>query len=143
SDGSQLWGEQYNRNSSDIFEVQEEIAKEIAEKLRLKLSGEEKGQLTKRYTGNVEAYQLYLKGRYHWNKRTIERLEKGIECFRQAIKIDPTYALAYAGISDSYASLGDVGLTAISSKEAFARAREAARQALAIDDMLAEAHNSL
>src|SRR5207248_806079 len=143
TDGSQIWGEQYNRRVADILDVQAEIAREITAQLRLRLSGEEQGRLTKRYTEKTEAYQLYLKGRYHWNKRTVERLEKGIECFRQALKIDPTYALAYAGISDSYAFLGDVGLTAISSKEAFARAREAARQALAIDDMLAEAHNSL
>ncbi|MFL6208704.1 MAG: BTAD domain-containing putative transcriptional regulator [Pyrinomonadaceae bacterium] len=142
-DGSQIWGEQYNRRAADILEVQTEIAREITEKLRLCLSREEQGRLTKRYTEHTEAYQLYLKGRYHWNKRTAERLEKGIECFQQALKIDPTYALAYAGISDSYAFLGDVGLTAMSSKEAFAKAREAARQALAIDDLLAEAHNSL
>src|SRR5205085_10332318 len=98
ADGSQLWGEQYNRNASDIFAVQEEIAREIAEKLRLRLSGAEQDQLTKRYTENVAAYQLYLKGRYHWNKRTIERMGKGLECFRQAIELDPTYALAYAGL---------------------------------------------
>lgn len=143
ADGSQLWGEQYHRNPSDIFEVQEEIAREISEKLRLRLTGEEKGRLAKRYTENTEAYQLYLKGRYHWNKRTAEALEKGIESFRQAIESDPAYALAYAGISDCYAFLGDVGLTAIPSREAFAKAREAARRALEIDDALAEAHNSL
>jgi tetratricopeptide (TPR) repeat protein len=143
SDGSQLWGEQYNRNSSDIFEVQEEIAKEITEKLRLRLTGDQQGRLTKRYTENAEAYRSYLKGRYHWNKRTVEGLEKGIECFEQAIKIEPAYALAYAGISDCYAFLGDVGLTAISSKEAFSKAREAAIRALELDEALAEAHISL
>jgi TolB-like protein/Flp pilus assembly protein TadD len=143
SDGSQLWGEQYDRSSADIFEVQEEIAREIAGKLRLRLSGEERGRLTKRYTENTAAYQLYLKGRYYWNKRTVEALEKGIECFRQAIGVDPDYALAYAGISDCYAFLGDVGLTAIPSREAFSKAREAARKALEIDAALAEAHNSL
>jgi DNA-binding SARP family transcriptional activator/Flp pilus assembly protein TadD len=143
SDGSQIWGEQYSRSASDIFEVQEGIAREIAGKLRLKLSGEEKLRLSKRYTENTEAYRLYLKGRHHWNKRTVEYLEKGLECFRQAIKIDPDYALAHAGISDCYAFLGDVGLTAVPSREAFAKAREAARLALDIDDTLAEAHNSL
>ncbi|HEX6183605.1 MAG TPA: tetratricopeptide repeat protein [Pyrinomonadaceae bacterium] len=143
SDGSQLWGEQYDRRPADIFEVQEEIAREIAGKLRLRLSGEEKGRLTKRYTENAEAYQLYLKGRYHWNKRTVEALGKGLECFRQAIELDPDYALAYAGISDCYAFLGDVGLTAIPSREAFSKAREAAGKALEIDGALAEAHNSL
>src|SRR5215208_4993193 len=140
SDGSQLWGEQYDRRSADIFEVQEEIAREIAGKLRLRLSGEEKGRLTKRYTENAEAYRLYLKGRYHWNKRTAEALGKGLECFRQAIELDPDYALAYAGASDCYAFLGDVGLTAIPSREAFSKAREAAGKALEIDGALAEAH---
>jgi TolB-like protein/Flp pilus assembly protein TadD len=142
-DGTQVWGEQYTRSSSDIFEVQEQIANEITEKLRLKLSVEEKERLTKRYTENAKAYHLYLKGRYHWNKRTAESLEKGIECFEQAIQIDPTYALAYAGKSDCFAFLGDVGISAISSPEAFAKALEAAHEALKIDDMLAEAHLSL
>jgi DNA-binding SARP family transcriptional activator/Tfp pilus assembly protein PilF len=143
ADGSQLWGEQYDRRSADIFEVQEEIAREIAGKLRLRLSGEEEGRLTRRYTENAEAYRLYLKGRYHWNKRTAESLGKGLECFRQAIELDPDYALAYAGMSDCYAFLGDVGLTAIPSREAFSRAREAAEKALGIDGELAEAHSSL
>jgi len=143
ADGSQIWGEQYNRRAADILDVQAEIAREITAQLRLRLSGEEQGRLTKRYTDNTEAYQLYLKGRYHWNKRTVERLEKGIECFRQALKIDPAYALAYAGLSDCYAFRGDVGLTAIPSKEAFSKAKETARRALEIDDTLAEAHASL
>ena len=90
---SQLWGEQYNRNLSDIFDVQEEIAREITEKLRLRLTRKEKGRINKRHTENVEAYQAYLKGRYFWNKRTTESLNKGIEYFKQAIDIDPSYAL--------------------------------------------------
>src|SRR5207237_10527691 len=143
ADGSQIWGEQYKRRAADILDVQAEIAREITAQLRLRLSGEEQGRLTKRYTDNTEAYQLYLKGRYHWNKRTVERLEKGIECFQQALKIDPAYALAYAGLSDCYAFRGDVGLTAIPSKEAFSKAKETARRALEIDDTLAEAHASL
>ena len=143
ADGSQLWGEQYDRPASDIFEVQEEIAREITGKLRLRLSGEEQERLNKRYTANTEAYRLYLKGRHHWNKRTVEALWKGIESFRQAIQIEPAYALAYAGLSDCYAFLGDVGLTAITSREAFAKAKHAARQALELDDALAEAHLSL
>src|SRR5256886_415677 len=140
---SELWGKGYNRGLADIFEVQDEIAREIAETLRLKLSGVEKGRLTRRYTENAEAYQLYLKGRYHWNKRTIERLEKGLECFQQAIAIDPNYALAYAGISDCYAFRGDVGLAAVLSKDAFSMAKKAAIRALQIDDTLAEAYVSL
>lgn len=142
-DGSQLWGEQYNRRSSDIFEVQEEIAKEITEKLRLKLSGDEKGRLAKRHTENPEAYQLYLMGIYFWNKRTVEAVNKSIEFFRRAIDIDPDYALAYAGLSNSYAKLGDVELTAISPREAFSKAKTAALRALELDDKLAEAHTSL
>lgn len=142
-DGTQLWGEQYQRSCADIFEVQEEIAKEIAAKLRLRLTGEEKGKLSKRYTANTEAYQLYLKGRFHWTKRTAGGFQKGLECFQQAIAIDPGYALAYAGISDSHAFRGDVGAAQIPSKEAFSKAKQAAQQALQIDDELAEAYASL
>ncbi len=140
-DGSQLWGEQYNRRLSDIFAVQEEIAKEISAKLMLRLTGEEKQRLTKRHTENTEAYQLYLKGRYYWNKRTEEALKKGIEYFQQAIAKDPGYALAYAGLSDSYSVLGYYNY--LPPKEAYSRAKGAAAKALEIDDTLAEAHASL
>ncbi|MCA1817784.1 MAG: hypothetical protein LC746_15585, partial [Acidobacteria bacterium] len=143
SDGSQLWGEQYGRRASDIFEVQEEIAEEITGKLRLRLSGEERGRLTKRHTESAEAYRLYLKGVYFWNKRTLEGVERSIGYFRRAIEADSRYALAYTGLSNSYAKLGDVGLTAIPPKEAFSKARAAAASALEIDDSLAEAHTSL
>jgi serine/threonine protein kinase/tetratricopeptide (TPR) repeat protein len=138
---SQLWGAQYNRKMADIFVLQEEIAREISEKLRLQLTGEEKKRLTKRATGNKEAYQLYLKGRYWWNKRTEEGLNKGIEYYQQAIGKDPTYALAYAGLSDSYTSVAIFGF--VPPNEAFPRAKEAALKALEIDDTLAEAHASL
>ncbi len=140
-DGSQLWGERYNRKLSDIFAVQEEIAKEISEKLRPRLTGEEKKRLTKRHTENTEAYQLYLKGRYYWNKRTEEGVKKGIEYFQHAIEKDPGYALAYTGLADSYAVLGYYNY--LPSKEAYPRAKAAATKALAIDDTLAEAHASL
>jgi DNA-binding SARP family transcriptional activator len=143
TDGSQLWGEQYSRSSTDIFEVQEEIAKEITGKLRLKLTGEEKGRLAKRHTENAEAYQLYLKGSYFWNKRTMEAVKKSIEYFRRAIEIDKHYALAYTGLSNSYAKLGDVGFTAIPPRQAFARSKAAALKALEIDEEMAEAHTSL
>src|SRR4030095_9505772 len=106
TDGSQLWGEQYHRKFSDVLAVQVEIAKQISEGLRLKLTGEEQKRLTRHHTENAEAYQLYLKGRYYWNKRTAESLNKGIEYFQQAIDKDPNYALAYAGLSDSYSLLG-------------------------------------
>ena len=141
ADGSQLWGEQYHRRLSDIFAVQEEIAQEISEKLRLKLSGEERQRLAKRYTENTAAYQHYLKGRYYWNKRTEEGMKKGIEHFRQALEEDPTYALAYTGIADCYLLLS--GYNALPPKEAMPRARAAAMKALEIDETLAEAHTSL
>jgi tetratricopeptide (TPR) repeat protein len=143
SDGSQVWGEQYNRKASDIFAVQEEIAKELTGKLRLRLSGEEKGRLNKRHTENMEAYQLYLKGRYFWNKRTIEGVKRGMDYFQQAIGIDPYYAAAYTGLADCYAKLGDVGTPAMPSKEAFFKGKIAATKALEIDGALAEAHTSL
>src|SRR3989454_2237709 len=138
---SQLWGEHYNRKLSDIFEVQEEIAKEISEKLRLRLTGEEKKRLAKRYTENTEAYQLYLRGRYFWYKRTEEALRKSIEYFNQAIAEDPSYAAAYDGLSDSYALLALRGI--IAPREGLLKAKAAARKALEIDDLLGEAHASL
>ena len=135
-----LWGEHYNRQLSDIFEVQEEIAREISEKLRMKLTGKERKRLVKRHTENAEAYQLYLKGRYYWNKRTRESLKKGIEYFQQAIEKDSQYALAYTGLADCYNSLNRFGW--LSPDEAMPKAKEAAERALAIDGKLAEAHNS-
>ena len=140
-DGSHLWGEQYNRKLSDIFTIEEEISREISDKLRLKLSGAEKKQLTKRYTENTEAYQLYLKGRFYWNKRTPEGLTKGIEYFQRAIDRDPGYALAYAGLADSYNIL--VSYSALAPHEAFPKAKTAAIRALEIDARLAEAHTSI
>ena len=142
-DGSQLWGAQYNRSSSDIFELQEEIAREITEKLRLRLSGADKGRLAKRYTENTEAYRLYLKGRYFWSKRTPETVEKSLEYFQRAIDRDSNYALAYVGLADSYTKLGDVGLAVLPPRQAFVQAKVAAVKALEIDDTLAEAHTSL
>src|SRR5438132_7275772 len=135
---SQLWGEHYNRKLSDIFDVQEEIAKEISERLRLKLSGDEKKFLAKRYTASPEAYQLYLRGRYFWYKRTEEALRKSIEYFNQAIAEDPAYAAAYAGLSDSYTLLALRGI--IAPREAFLKAKAAARKALVIDETLGEAY---
>jgi serine/threonine protein kinase/TolB-like protein/Flp pilus assembly protein TadD len=139
-DGSQLWGEQYKRKSADIFEVQEEISNEISEKLRIKLTGEEKKLLGKRYTDNTEAYRLYLKGRFCLSKTTKEALNNAIKHFRQAIDVDPDYALAYAGLSDAYYALSSNHLPA---NEAMPKARAAAEQALAMDEELAEAHASL
>ena len=138
SDGSQMWGEQYNRQVSDLLAVQTEIAREIVGKLRLKLSGEEHRRLTRRYTDNAEAYQLYLRGRYHWNKRDAEEMKKGVGYFNQAVALDPSFALAYAGLADSYALLPFYAGT--EPAEDFTKAKAAATRALEIDDALAEAH---
>ena len=138
---SQLWGAQYNRKMADIFALQEEIAQEITDKLRLQLTGDEKKRLAKRATGNKEAYQLYLKGRYWSEKSTPEGFTKAIEYFQQAIAIDPNYALAYAGLADCYTLLP--ALAFLPPKEAYPKAREAALKALQLDDTLAEAHTSL
>jgi serine/threonine protein kinase/Flp pilus assembly protein TadD len=139
---SQLWGEQYRRQMIDIFDLQEELSNDISEKLRLKLTGEEKKKLVKRYTDNTAAYHLYLKGRYYNNKRTEEWIRKGIEHFQQAIELDPNYALAYAGLADSYAFLAS-STGGWEPGEAYPKAKAAALKALAIDDDLAEAHTSL
>jgi serine/threonine-protein kinase len=140
-DGSRLWGDQYNHKWKDIFVIQEEIAREISEKLRFKLTGEEQKQLAKRHTDNPEAYRLYLKGRYNWNKRTPEGSKKGIEYFRKAIDLDSGYALAYAGLADSYNVLGNYG--DLPPRDAFPRAKTAAIKALRIDETLAEARSAL
>ncbi|HEX8846068.1 MAG TPA: winged helix-turn-helix domain-containing protein [Pyrinomonadaceae bacterium] len=143
ADGSHLWGEQYDRKPADLLAVQEEISWEISEKLRLKLSGDQIKQLTKRYTESTEAYRTYLKGRYYWNKRTPDGLKKGIEYFEQAIHIDPNYALAYAGLADSYLLLGSVEYSALDPQVARQHARKSALEALRIDNSLSEAHASL
>ncbi|MBI3669740.1 MAG: protein kinase [Acidobacteria bacterium] len=143
ADGWRLWGEQYNRKRADIFAVQDEIAREISEKLRVRLTGEDKKRLTKRHTQDTEAYHLYLKGRYYWNKRTREGLERGVEYFKQAIEKDPNYALAYAGLADSYYLLAGTAYGVLSPQEAIPQAKAAALKALQIDDKLAEAHASM
>jgi serine/threonine protein kinase/pimeloyl-ACP methyl ester carboxylesterase/tetratricopeptide (TPR) repeat protein len=140
-DGSQLWGEHYNRQFADIFHVQEEIASEITLKLQLRLSGDQKKRLTKRYTDNIEAYQLYLQGRYHWNRRTSEGVKNGIIYFRQAIELDSNFALAYSGLADCYIMSGFYDY--LPPAEAFPQAKAAALKALELDDELAEAHISL
>lgn len=138
-----LWGEQYNRKLMDILAVQEEISTEISEKLRFQLTGEEKKRLTKRYTQNTEAYQLYLRGRYHWNKKTPEGFNKGIEYFQKAIEADPNYAPAYAGLAALYNNLANYNFALVPPREAWAKAKAAAGKALQIDDTLAAAHASL
>ncbi len=138
SDGSLMWGEQYNRESTDIFEVQEKISREISEKLRLKLTRSEIEGLSKRHTESAPAYRLYLNGRHFWNKRTAEGLRKAIDLFEQAIDVDPAYALAYSGLSDSYNLLSLY--SRVPPRETMPLAKSAAMRALELDDRLAEAH---
>jgi serine/threonine-protein kinase len=140
-DGSLLWGEQYNRKLADLLSIQEEISKEITENLRLKLTGAEKKFLTKRHTEDSDAYQLYLKGRYFWNKRTADGLNKAITCFEQAIAKDPSYALAYAGLADAHNNRGSYSI--VPAQNAFPQAKAAAFKALELDEAFAEAHVSL
>jgi TolB-like protein/Flp pilus assembly protein TadD len=135
-----LWGEQYERKMSDLLSTQREIASIIAQKLQLKLSGDEKA-LTKHYTENNEAYQLYLKGRFYWNKRDEENLRKAIEQFKAAAEKDPNFALAFVGLSDSYVLLPFY--SSAPGSEVLPAAKAYAEQALALDDSLGEAHASL
>jgi len=139
--GDQIWGEQYVRKTGDLVMLQSDIARDVSNKLRQKLSGADTERISKRGTENTEAYQQYLKGRFHWNKRTIEDINKSIEHFQRAIEIDPSYARAYAGLADSYAVIPSY--TNNRSKEAFPKARTAAMKALEIDNSLAEAHATL
>ena len=132
-----LWGEQYERKMSDLLATQREIAATIANKLQLKLSGDEKG-VTKNYTDNNEAYQLYLKGRFHFAKRTREDLFKSIEIFEQAVKLDPSFALGYVGIAESWAVIPSFPYA--SPAECVPKANTAAQKALQLDPELAEAH---
>jgi DNA-binding winged helix-turn-helix (wHTH) protein/tetratricopeptide (TPR) repeat protein len=140
-DGSQLWAYTCDEQCTDIFAVQDAISEKVAEALAVKLTSEEKKLLKKRYTENTAAYGFYLKGRYYWNKRTDGGLRKAIELFREAIELDPNYALAYAGLADCY-NLQTI-YCGIPPKEAFAMGKAAAIKALELDDALAEAHNSL
>jgi TolB-like protein/DNA-binding winged helix-turn-helix (wHTH) protein/Tfp pilus assembly protein PilF len=138
SDKTQMWGEHYERKMSDILAIQREITSEIIEKLKLKVSGEDQ-RAAKHYTESNEAYQLYLLGRFYWNKRTAEALQKSIEYFNQAINKDPHFALAYAGLADSYV----VPANRLSPRDAMPKAKAAAIRALELDETLAEAHVSL
>jgi serine/threonine protein kinase/tetratricopeptide (TPR) repeat protein len=138
---SQLWGAQYNRKMADVFIVQEEIAREISERLRLELTGEEKKRLAKRVTQNKEAYQFYLKASYFFTKWSPENLNKAIEYSRQAIDQDPALAMAHAVMAMSYAMLGYYGF--LPSREAFPKAKAAALRALALDEGLPQAHVAL
>lgn len=135
-----IWSQTYNRQMTNLVALQSEVARDVSGNLQTKLSGADMKALAKNYTGNAEAYQLYLKGNYAWNKHTQEDLQKAIEYYNQAIEKDPTFALAYAGISASYGVLGDNYLPP---NEAFPKAKAYAAKALEIDNTLSEAHMSM
>jgi TolB-like protein/Tfp pilus assembly protein PilF len=140
-DNTHMWGEQYNRSGRDLMAMQQDIAQEISRTLRLKLSSAEQSRVGNLHTANGEAYELYLKGRFYWNKRTGESLLQSVDYFNQAIKKDPNYALAYVGLADAYNVIPfySVGTP----QECYPKAKEAARRALELDDSLAEAHTAM
>ena len=138
-----LWGEQYERKMSDVLQTQRDIAREIVDKLKLRVSAEEKA-LAKNYTQSNEAYQLYMKGRFYWNKRTAQALHKSVEYYQQAIQLDPSFALAHAGLADTYALQGGPEAGGDRSPiEVLPKAKAAALKAIALDETLAEPHVSL
>jgi TolB-like protein/Tfp pilus assembly protein PilF len=139
-DDSHIWGQQYSRKASDIFALQGDLAKEMTSMLRVRLTGEDEKRMMKAPTDNPEAYQDYLKGRYLWSRATEDGVNKGIEYFQQAIAKDPNYALAYAGLADSYTLLA--GLAVAPPKESFPKAEAASLKAVELDETLGEAHVS-
>ncbi|HEX8180689.1 MAG TPA: winged helix-turn-helix domain-containing protein, partial [Pyrinomonadaceae bacterium] len=144
SDGRTLWAGKFDEQFTDIFTVQDSLSAQVAQVLAPQLTGEAKGNLTKRYTNNTEAYEAYLRGLYFWNKRSEEGLRRSIEYFGAAVKLDPNYALAYAGLADSYALVGFYGYDQIMPlAEVPEQARAAAARALALDATLAEAHTAM
>jgi tetratricopeptide (TPR) repeat protein len=141
ADGQTLWSERFDESFTDIFAVQDRVAERVATVLAVRLRDPERRQLGKRHTQMLEAYQLYLRGRYFWAKSTADGFRKSIESYNLAIEMDPTYALAYAGLADSYNFLGSFG--AIPMKESHSMAKAAAMKALELDDQLGEAHAAL
>jgi TolB-like protein/DNA-binding winged helix-turn-helix (wHTH) protein/Flp pilus assembly protein TadD len=138
-----LWAQSYESDLSDTLALQNKLANAIAEQIRIKLSPQEETVLKSVKVVNPDAYESYLKGRYFWNKRTAGALERAIEYFNNALKIDPNYAPAYAGLADCYALLGDWEYGILEPKEAFSNAKAAATKAIELDDGLSEAHTSL
>jgi eukaryotic-like serine/threonine-protein kinase len=138
--GTQLWGEEYQRKVADLMSVKQDIVREITEKLRMRLTGEEQQRLEKRDPTDAETYKLYLKGRFYWNRRNAESLKKAIDHFNRAIETDPNYALAYVGLADSYVLSSAFNYGDSPATEVYPKAQAAIERALAIDDSLAEAH---
>jgi tetratricopeptide (TPR) repeat protein len=149
NDNNRLWGGRYDRKLSDLVAVQHEISREVLNKLRLRLTGEEEKRATKRYTENTEAYQLYLRGRYHWNRRALDDLWKGLESFQRAIELDPNFALAWSGLADSYGAMalggpfGPFFRPPMPLAEVRSKWGPAARRAVELGPNLAETHTSL
>lgn len=149
NDNNRLWGGRYDRKLVDLVAVQNEISREVVSKLRLRLTGEEEKRATNRYTANAEAYQLYLRGRYHWNRRALDDLWKGLESFQRAIELDPNFALAWSGLADSYAAMamggpfGPFYRPPVPLAEVRSRWGPAARRAVELGPDLAETHTSL
>jgi len=141
-DGVTLWAAKFDEKLTDIFAIQDSIADQVVRSLAIQLSGDEQRQIKKNYTHNPEAFQLFIKGRYFWNQRTIDGLRKALDYAQQAIAVDPAYAPAYVGLADSYNLLG-AQHNVLPPKESFPKARAAARRALEIDPLLAEAYASL
>jgi tetratricopeptide (TPR) repeat protein len=141
SDGYCLWSQRFDCKMTDIFQVQDDMAKAIADSLKVELGSKAGSRLVKRYTDNFEAYDLYLRGRFQWTKRSGEGFQKGLEYFQRALELDPKYAPALAGIADYHVSVASWGLEPPT--EAWPKAKEAISNALAADDSLAEAHASM
>src|SRR5262249_36679495 len=142
SDGTEIWGEQYNRPMTDLFTIQQEIARDISDKLKLRLSGEQQKHGARGSTQNSEAYDLYLRGRYFWNQRTGESLKKSIEFFQRALEKDPNYALAWVGLADAYSVISGYPAD-MTPLEAYPKARQAAERALQLDDSRSEVHSAI
>jgi len=140
-DDSHIWGERYGRKVSEIVSLPQQISRDVSQRLRSRADGMDHSQLTRNYSPDSEAYRLYLQGRYNWNKRTVEGLQKGIEFFGQAIQRDQDYGLAYAGLADCYLLLNVYNVT--SADDSYPKAEAASKKALSIDESLAEAHTSL
>jgi serine/threonine protein kinase/tetratricopeptide (TPR) repeat protein len=140
-DGFQLWAQDYDRELKDVFAVQDDVSNAIVKAMKVTLSGDQSAAISKRYTENTEAYQHYLKGRFHWNKRTEAEEQLAISLFEKAIEIDPSFALAYSGLADAYAVLGTFGF--LPPGDTWPKAKTAALKALDLDDQIGEAHSSL
>ncbi|MFZ0706475.1 MAG: winged helix-turn-helix domain-containing protein [Candidatus Korobacteraceae bacterium] len=143
SDGEELWGSEFDEKLTDMFAIEDSISQKVAGALALNLSGDEQRRLARPFTASNDAYQLYMKGRFFWNKRSVEGVKKSLEYFQQAITADPGYAVAYTGLADAYIMAGSYGYSIMPPKEAMPKAEAAVQKALSIDNSLAEAHSSL